>query len=180
MLPYYLISQMSTFVSKCGIDCGVCPWGPYPRKGMTAEELEQYKKKGKEILGYMPIKKPCVTCQTPNEKIPKITKLPSKKCLIRQCVDKTGIANCAFCSRFPCETLKETAGLWNRKSIEEKLSEKLSEEDYHSFVEPFEGLSRLSAIRSLLKPDEILEPGEIPKSKTRFISFPENLPMSSA
>ena len=167
---------MSTFVSKCGIDCSVCPWGPYPRKEMTAEEFEQYRKKAKEILGFMPIKTPCVTCQTPDDDIPKTSKLPRKKCLIRQCVDKNVLANCAFCARFPCETLKETAGLWNRKSIEEKLGEKLSEEDYHSFVEPFEGLSRLSAIRSLLKPDEIREPAKISKSETGIISFPENLP----
>ncbi len=42
---------MTNLVSKCGIDCGVCPWGPYPRKDMTVEEFEQYRKKGKEILG---------------------------------------------------------------------------------------------------------------------------------
>ena len=167
---------MSNLVSKCGIDCGVCPWGPYPRKDMTAEEFEQYRKKCKEILGYMPIKTPCVTCQTPDEKIPKTTKLPNKKCLIRQCINKTGLTNCAFCSRFPCETLKETAGLWNRTSIEKKLGAKLCAEDYLSFVEPFEGLSRLSAIRCSLKPDEIVEPAKFTKTKTRTVSFPENLP----
>ena len=97
---------------------------------MCAEEFEQYRKKGKEILGYMPIKTPCVTCLTKDEKIPKTTKLPNKKCLIRQCVDKSGLANCGYCSCFPCETLKATAGLWNRKSIERKLSAPISEEEY--------------------------------------------------
>ena len=57
---------MTNLISKCGIDCGVCPWGPFPRKDMTAEEFERYRKKGKEILGFMPIKTPCVTCQTPD------------------------------------------------------------------------------------------------------------------
>ena len=33
---------MSNIVSKCEIECGVCPWGPYPRKGMTPEEFEQF------------------------------------------------------------------------------------------------------------------------------------------
>jgi len=168
---------MTNLVSKCGIDCGVCPWGPYPRKDMSAEEFEQYRKKGKEILGYMPIKTPCVTCQIPDEKIPKTTKLPNKKCLIRQCVDKAGVANCAYCSRFPCETLKATAGLWNRKSIEGKLGAPISEEDYHSFVEPFEGLNRLEAIHASLKPDEIVEPAKVPETKTRIVEFPDNLPV---
>jgi len=166
---------MTNLFSKCGIDCGVCPWGPYPRKDMSAEEFEQYRKKGKEILGYMPIKTPCVTCQIPDEKIPKTTKLPNKKCLIRQCVDKAGVANCAYCSRFSCETLKATAGLWNRKSIEGKLGAPISEEDYHSFVEPFEGLNRLEAIHASLKTDEIVEPAKVPKTKTRIVEFPNNL-----
>jgi len=166
---------MTNLVSKCGIDCCVCPWGPYPRKDMTAEEFEHYRKKGKDILGYMPIKNPCVTCQTPDEEIPKTTKLPNKKCLIRQCVDKTGVTNCAYCSRFPCDTLKATAGLWNRKSIETKLGAPISEKDYHSFVEPFEGLIRLSTIHSSLKQNEIVEPANVPKSKTRIVKFPDNL-----
>lgn len=167
---------MTNLISKCGINCGTCPWGPFPRKDMTAEKFEQYRKKAKEILGYMPIKTPCVTCQTPNEKIPKTTKLPNKKCLIRQCVDINGVKNCAYCSRFPCETLKETAGLWNRKSIEKKIGVQLSENDYQSFVQPFEGLNRLSAIRFSLKPNEIVEPEKISKSQTRIVNFPDNWP----
>jgi hypothetical protein len=166
---------MTNLVSKCGIDCGVCPWGPFPRKDMTAEEFEQYKNRGKQILGYMPIKTPCVTCQTPDQKIPKTSKLPSKSCLIRKCVDKTGVANCAYCSRFPCDTLKGTADLWTRNKIEAKLGASISEEDYHSFVEPFEGLTRLKAIRASLKPDEIVEPAKVVTSKTRIVDFPKNL-----
>ena len=41
---------MKKFTSKCGIDCGACPWGPFPRKDMTTEEFEQYKNNGKKIL----------------------------------------------------------------------------------------------------------------------------------
>jgi len=166
---------MANLVSKCGIDCGACPWGPYPRKDMDAKEFERYRNKGKRILGYMPIKTPCATCQTPDAEIPKTSKLPSRKCLIRQCVDKTGVANCAYCSLFPCDTLKGTAGLWNRESIEARLGAALFEEDYVSFVKPFEGISRLEAIRSSLKPDEIVEPTKVSVSKTKIVDFPENL-----
>jgi hypothetical protein len=170
------VHHMTNLVSKCGIDCGACPWGPYPRKDMTAEEFEQYRNHGKKILGYMPIKTPCATCQTPDEKIPKKSKLPNKKCLIRQCVDKTGVANCAYCSRFPCDTVKATAGLWNRESIEAKLGAPICEEEYHSFVEPFEGIIRLAAVHASLKPDEIVEPAKVPASKARIVAFPEDLP----
>ena len=169
---------MTNLVSKCGIDCGECPWGPYPRKNMDCKEFEQYRNKGKRILGYMPIKTPCVTCQTPDAEIPKTSKLPSRKCLIRQCVDKTGVTNCAYCSRFPCDTLKGTAGLWNRESIEAKLGSTLSEEDYTSFVKPFEGITRLEAIRSSLKPDDIVEPAKVSVSKGETVDFPENMPLN--
>ena len=167
---------MSSRVSKCGIDCGACPWGPYPRKDMTAEDFEQFRTNAKRILGYMPIRTPCVTCQTPDAEIPKKSMLPNRKCLIRQCVDKTGISNCAYCSRFPCDTLKATAGVWNRQSIEAKLGAPISEEDYHLLVEPFEGLCRLEAIHASLKPNEIVEPAKVSKSDRKTVDFPENLP----
>ena len=169
---------MSRLVAKCGIDCGACPWGPYPRKGMIAEEFERYRNNAKRVLGYMPIKTPCLTCQTPNSRIPKGSKLPNRKCLIRQCVDKTRVANCAYCSRFPCDTVKATGGVWNRESIEEKLGAPISNEEYHVFVEPFEGISRLKAIRASLKPEEIVEPAKAPPSKRRIADFPENLAFS--
>ena len=183
--PYYAIPRLlfgglrvAKLVAKCGIDCGACPWGPYPRKSMTAQEFERYRNYAKEILGYMPIKTPCVTCQTPDEKIPKGSKLPNRKCLIRQCVDKTGVANCAYCYRFSCDTVKATGGAWNRKIIEEKLGASLSEEEYHAFVEPFEGISRLEAIHALLKPEEIVEPAKTPRTETKIVDFPGNPPFS--
>ena len=169
---------MSNLVAKCGIDCGACPWGPYPREGMTLDEFEKYRNDVKRILGYMPIKTPCLTCQTPDDDIPKTSKLPNRKCLIRRCVDKTGLANCAYCSAFPCDTVKATAGAWNRESIEAKLDEPLSEEAYHWFVEPFEGLKRLEAIHASLKPDEIREPAKTPAVRTGIVDFPKNLPFS--
>jgi hypothetical protein len=142
---------------------------------MTPDEFSQYKQKAKTILGYMPMKNPCLTCQTPDAQLPKKARLPNKKCLIRQCVDKTSVKNCAYCSRFPCDTLKATAGLWNRESIEVKLDESLSEEDYTSFVKPFEGLQRLTAIQASLKPHEIVKPITVGKSESHIVPFPKNL-----
>ncbi len=169
---------MSKLVAKCGIDCSGCPWGPYPRKSMTAEEFGRYRNNVKRILGYMPIKTPCLICQTPDSEIPKGSRLPNRKCLIRQCVDKTGVANCAYCSRFPCDTEKATAGVWNRKNIEKKLGARISNEEYNAFVKPFEGIRRLATIRASLKPEEIVEPAKAQISKTRIADFPKDLPFS--
>ena len=38
-------------------------------------------------------------------------------------------------------------------------------------------MTRLSAIHSSQKPNEIVEPTKIPKSKTRIVEFPDNLPV---
>ncbi len=169
---------MSDLISKCGMDCGTCPWGPYPRQDMDAEEFEQYKKRAKEILGYTPLKTPCPTCQTPDEEIPKGSKLPPRNCLIRQCVDKTGVENCAYCSRFSCEQVKDTSGAWTRQKFEEKLGAPISEEDYHAYVEPFEALARLESIRTSLKPEEIVEATKVSPIKIEIVDFPENLSVS--
>ena len=74
--------------------------------------------------------------------------------------------------------MEATAGAWNRKNIEEKLHAPISEEEYQVFVEPFEGIRRLKAIHSSLKPEEITVPSRAPASKTRIVDFPERLPFS--
>jgi hypothetical protein len=145
---------------------------------MTEEEFEQYKKRAKKILGYTPMQKPCPTCQTPDEEIPKGSKLPPRNCLIRQCVDKIGVKNCAYCSRFPCEQEKDTAGAWNREKFEEKHKAPIPEEDYHMFIEPFEALQRLEAIRDSLSPEKITEAATVPPLKIKIVNFPKDLPFS--
>lgn len=124
----------------------------------------------------MPIKTPCATCQTPDAKIPKGSKLPNRNCLIRQCVDKTGVENCAYCSRFPCDAVKATGGAWNRKDIEKKLGAPISEDEYHAFVEPFEGIRRLETIHASLRTEKIAEPTKALASENEIVDFPENLP----
>jgi len=166
-------------ISKCGFDCGTCPWGPYPRGNMNDEEFEQYKKGAKRTLGYMPMKTPCLTCQTPDEEIPKGTKLPPRSCLVRRCVDKAGVENCAYCSRFPCDFLNAHY-VWNRDYFEKKHGKPVSDKDHRTFIEPFEGLKRLKDIHAALKPKDIVDAPRVPPLKTRITGFPEDLPYSEA
>jgi len=80
---------MPDVYSKCGNNCGRCPWSRYTRKTFkTNEDFQQFGDRCKSILAYRPTKKPCLTCQTPNEKLPKGTKIPPCNCLVRQCVTK--------------------------------------------------------------------------------------------
>lgn len=169
---------MSRLISKCGMDCGSCPWGPYPRESMTADEFNQYKKRVKAILGYTPMRTPCPTCQTVDEEIPKGSKLPPRSCLVRQCVDRTGVENCAYCSSFPCEVVKDTAGAWNRKFFEEKHGAEIPEEDYRLFIKPFEGMKQLEEVRASLDPDDIVEAPTVSQLKPKIVDLPKDLPFS--
>jgi hypothetical protein len=74
--------------------------------------------------------------------------------------------------------VKATGGVWNRESIEEKLGTPISDHEYHTFVEPFEGISRLEEIRASLKPNEIIEPTKSQEFEPQIIDFPESLPYS--
>jgi len=145
---------------------------------MTAKEFEQYKKKAKKILGHTLLKTPCHTCQIPDEEIPKGSKLPPRNCLIRQCVDKIGIKNCAYCSKFPCEGMKSIAGAWNREFFEEKHGARVPEEDYRAFIKPFEGMKHLEEVRASLDPDDIVEAPVVPQLKIEVVDFPRDLPFS--
>jgi hypothetical protein len=71
--------------------------------------------------------------------------------------------------------VKATGGIWNRESIEEKFGTPISDHEYHTFVEPFEGINRLEAIRASLKPEDIIEPTKSQEYEPKIVDFPENL-----
>jgi hypothetical protein len=144
---------------------------------MTKEEFEQFRKKAKKILGHMPMKTPCLTCRVPGEKRPKGAKLPPRWCVTRDCVDRLGIENCAYCSRFPCGHLRESEQ-WTREYFEEKHGKSIPDDDYHTFIEPFENLKRLEKIRASLSPEEIVEVITVPPLTVKIIPFPQKLSLS--
>jgi hypothetical protein len=175
--------SMVEVVSKCGMNCGECPWSPITRKDLAPEDFPAFAKRAKKILGYTPTKKPCLLCLTPEDKIPKDTKHWHSNfrrgCRIRQCVTRMGIKNCAYCSRFPCDFEIQHAGTWDRETFEKRMGEPMSDEDYRTFVEPFEGVKRLQKIRSTLSPDQIVEAIVEEPLKLKVVDFPESLPYPS-
>jgi len=65
-----------------------------------------------------------------------------------------------------------------RELVEARIKEQLSDEEYHSFVEPYEALKNLKKIRAFLSPDDIVEKKGIPPIKARIVDFPEDIPFS--
>jgi hypothetical protein len=88
-----------------------------------------------------------------------------------------GIENCAYCSRFPCGIVKDMGTEWTREKFEAEKGP-ISEEDYLTFVEPFEGLKHLKAIHTSLAPEYIVEAVTIPPLKTSIVDFPEDMHFS--
>lgn len=173
---------MPVLYSKCGIDCGHCPWSRYVRGTIkTEEDYERFGDRCKEILGVRPTEyyRNCVGCQTPDEEVPKGW-VPFRNCAVRICAMRSSVENCAYCSRFPCTQVKELGTGWTREELEAKREGPIPEEDYLAFIEPFEGLKHLEAVRASLDPDDIAEPATVPPLKMRIVDFPEDLLFSEA
>lgn len=161
------------------MNCSRCPWSRYTHETFkTDEALQRFRERCKKILGYKPMEKPCLTCHTPDEELPKGSRLPPRNCLVRQCATKTGIQNCAYCSRFPCGHVKDLGTEWTREKFEEKHKAPIPDEDYLTFIEPFEALRHLQEIRASISPDDIVEAITVPSLETKIVDFPKDLPFS--
>jgi len=167
-------------IAKCGMACNRCPWSHSVRETLqTEEEYAQFRKKCKAVLGYSPstnVFQNCAGCQTPDEEIPEGARIPLRNCLVRKCVDALGIENCAYCSRFPCGYIQMRGTEWNRDKIEAKHGS-LSEEDYQMFVELFEGLDHLIAVRKTISPEQVVQAITVPPLKIKVVDFPEAIPL---
>ena len=160
---------------KCGADCSRCPWSLAVHTTFDDEDaFADYRRRCKRVLGYSPsenVFRDCVGCQTPDGEIPQGARVPLKNCLVRRCVDRLGIRNCAYCSRFPCGYIRDRGDEWGREKIEAKHDAPISEDDYATFVEAFEGSRHLHEIRAMLDPSQIrgvtsLDPGSSTSPKT--------------
>jgi len=173
---------VSDVYSKCGMRCSHCPWSKSVRETMTAKEYEKFRNRCIEILGFRPTKsfQNCLSCQTPDRELPEGSLLPRRDCSVRICAIKTEVENCAYCSRFPCASVKALGTEWTREVFEAKHGAPIPEEDYLTFIEPFEGLKHLEAIRALIKSDEIVEPTRVPPLKTEIVEFPEKLSVTES
>jgi len=164
-------------VAKCGADCNICPWSKSVQDTMTKEQYAEYCVGCKKTLGYAPTGpyQNCVGCQIPEDEWPEGARIPLKNCSIRLCVKRTGAETCAHCSRFPCVYIDDRADEWSQENIEKKYNKKVSDEDYNTFILPFERYNRLMKVHSKLTPEQIVEVSTVPPLKSKIVKFPENL-----
>lgn len=68
-------------------------------------------------------------------------------CPVRPCVIEKGLENCSQCGQYICEKLSER--LVTFEEIQQRLKVEIPEDDYQSFIRPFENKRRLEALRKI-------------------------------
>jgi len=134
---------MKTLYGKCGCNCGHCP--AYIGNARTKKDRQRCSNGWHTYLGAKlnPARCVCLGCQAKDPwKSGNI--LPDRGCYVRPCVLRSGIKHCAYCSWFPCEDLKKRIpDRTFRKKVEKRMGQRMSDEDYQRFIQPYEGVGNL-------------------------------------
>jgi hypothetical protein len=170
-------SPSEDLFSKCGANCGRCP--SYKENLQTDEDRQRCSDGWYKYLGFRlsPGKlRLCDGCQAPDDESP----VRYRDCYVRRCAVKNGVETCAHCSAYPCEDVKnlhEPQEAGARERIAARLGTPIPEEDYLTFIEPYEGLKHLDAIRASLGLEDIVEMTKV-SVKPRIVDLPDDLPFS--
>jgi hypothetical protein len=168
---------MKDLFSKCGCNCGRCP--SYKGNLQTDEDRQRCSDGWYRYLGFRlsPGKlRLCDGCQAPDDENP----VRYQNCYVRKCAVRNGVETCAHCSAYSCEDVKnlhEIQRVGARERIAARLGAPIPEEDYLAFVEPYEGIKHLEAIRASLGPQDIVEMTKV-SVKPGVADFPDDLSFS--
>lgn len=168
---------MKDLFAKCGNNCGRCP--SYRENLQTDEDRQRCSDGWEKYLGFRlsPGKlRLCDSCQAPDDENP----IRYQDCYVRRCAVRNGVETCAHCSAYPrCEDVRMVSlAVGAREKIAARLGVPIPEEDYLTFIEPYEGMKHLDEIRASLGLEEIVEPIKPPPFKPKTVDFPEDPPVS--
>lgn len=163
---------MKDLFAKCGFNCGHCP--AYAANAKTLKDRKKCSDGWRKYLdaSLKPERCVCLGCQA-KDPWKAGNMLPDRSCYVRPCVIQMNIKTCAYCPWFPCEDLlARIPGKDLRKVVESRIGRPLSQEDYHTFIKPYEGIKHLHEIRATLGKQDIVEKREVKPLKARIASFP--------
>lgn len=169
---------MPDLLGKCGVNCGRCP--SYKDNLKSAKDRQQCSDGWARYhaFRFSPEKlRACKGCQIgPKERLSYgACALPH----IRNCAIKTGVETCAQCSAFPCDAQKDRLDI-SREKVAARLGAPIPDEDYRRFIEPYEGLTHLKALRATLSPAAIVKAVKAPPLEARIVEFPRSLSSSAS
>ncbi len=163
---------------RCGCNCGQCP--AFVKNARTDQDRQRCSDGWHMVLGVRlrPDVIHCNGCLSTKPR-KKGDILPDQGCYIRPCAIFFGIDSCAKCHAYPCEDLEaRMPGEDFRELTEARIGEPLTDEEYHSFVEPYEALKNLKMIRASLSDEDIVKKTEVPPIKANVVEFPDDMPFS--
>jgi len=165
---------MESVISKCGNQCSSCPWGVWIRRNQSDDEWDSFAEDVKVHLGYSPAKNPCHGCQTPTENLAKDVGVHNflRGCSVRKCAFFNDFENCAYCSRYPCDKIKELNISNSKERVEQRTGKSIPDDKYMAYVRVFEGQKTLDEIRKELASDQILEVKPIEQKDLKVVAFP--------
>lgn len=169
--------KMDNNIAKCGCNCTNCP--TYKENLKSIDDKKRCSAGWEKYLSIRlsPDKlRLCDGCNLPDKK----RKVHYLNCSIRKCATRNGVENCAYCSFFPCDEVLNVHSIQrpnSREDIENRIGFAIPEEDYLTFIEPYEGIKHLNEIRHSLNTENIVE--MIPFSAhPRIVPFPQDLSVS--
>lgn len=168
---------MKDVIAVCGANCSHCP--SYKENLKTDEDRKRTSDGWHKYLGFRLNPENllrCDGCLMPTEENP--VRYFKSGCYLRKCAEKNGAETCAQCSGYPCEDLRLHEAPYTREVIAQRLGisqNEIPEKDYVTYIEPYEGIKHLDAVRSSLAPEDIVEMSKPSPKKPK--PFPE-LPFS--
>lgn len=164
---------MRDLFAKCGVNCGRCP--SFVENLRSVQDRQRCSEGWEKYLNFRLAPEKLIACDgcqaldadKPNR---------YQNCYVRRCAVKTGAKTCAHCSAYPCrETPSVSLSADARKQITARLGAPIPEADYLAFIELYEGMEHLEAIRASLGPEEIVEKIAVRPARARVVGFPERL-----
>jgi hypothetical protein len=132
--------------ARCGFQCSGCPAYKENIKNPTDQQKVSdgwYKYFGFRIP---PEEIYCDGCMAAEADNPKLL---DKNCPVRPCARHRGIDSCGHCPDYGCKNIKSR--IIDYQSIAAKFPDGISDEDYRSFIKPYENRKVLENIQRRLK-----------------------------
>jgi hypothetical protein len=169
---------MKDWFSKCGANCSRCP--AYKGNIQTEADRQVCSNGWHKYLGVRlnPERCCCDGCQTPDDRNPLLV-YGKYGCNIRKCAVLNGAETCAHCTAYPCEAVQNQFSFdaGSRERIAARLGAPIPEDEYLTFIEPYELHRHLDELRASLGPEQIVDMTPI-SIRPRIVGFPDDLPLS--
>jgi hypothetical protein len=136
---------MEPILTRCGYRCDLCL--AYKPNIETNPSNRKILSDGWFTYFGFRIPEEGIYCEGCREENPKLI---DANCPVRPCVMAKALDNCSECGEYICAKLKER--IVARLELEAKTGMKIPEEDYLSFIWPYENLERLEDLRRHAKP----------------------------